>query len=169
MLTVIMLYGSNAAAQDSKTTDSKSQDDKTQTGKTRSGIVQNRKLGLGFILGEPTGLSLKKWIGDTTAIDGSASWSFGRGSALQLHADYLLHLFNLFKVGRGKLPLYYGLGGRVKFDDDSKAGIRFPLGISYILENEPLDIFFEVAPILNLAPRTEFDLNGAVGVRYYFW
>jgi hypothetical protein len=159
MLTVMMLYGSNVAAQDSKIQDSK----------TPNSTIQDRKLGLGFILGEPTGLSLKKWIGDTVAIDGSASWSFGRKSALQLHADYLLHIFNLIKVGKGKLPLYYGLGVRVKFEDDSKAGIRFPLGINYIFENEPLDIFFEVAPIINLAPSTEFDLNGAIGIRYFFW
>jgi hypothetical protein len=32
----------------------------------------------------------------------------------------------------------------------------------------PVDIFIELAPILDLVPETDFTVNGAVGVRYFF-
>jgi hypothetical protein len=138
-----------------------------------SAAAQDSGFGLGIILGEPTGLSLKQWVNDNAAIDGAIAWSFGEHDALHLHANYLVHNFTLFKMEQGKLPLYYGIGGRIKFeenrhDEDTKIGVRIPVGISYILANSPLDIFLEIAPLLDLTPSTEFDLNGAVGIRYFF-
>jgi hypothetical protein len=133
-----------------------------------TGAAQERYWGLGIILGEPTGLSGKLWTSNTTAIDGATAWSFGDKDALHLHVDYLVHNFDLLKVKQGKLPLYYGIGGRIKFENDSKVGIRIPVGINYILPEAPLDIFFEIVPLLDLAPGTEFGLNGAIGIRYFF-
>ncbi len=124
--------------------------------------------GLGIIVGEPTGLSAKLWTGNSTAIDGAVAWSFGKDSALHLHADYLFYNFNLFKVEKGKLPLYYGIGGRIKLVDDMKVGVRIPVGINYIFAKAPLDIFLEIVPMLELVPRTEFNLNGGIGIRYFF-
>jgi hypothetical protein len=110
----------------------------------------------------------KLWTSNTTAIDGATAWSFGDKDALHLHVDYLVHNFDLLKAKQGKLPLYYGIGGRIKFENDSKVGIRIPVGMNYILSEAPLDIFFEIVPLLDLAPGTEFDLNGAIGIRYSF-
>jgi hypothetical protein len=73
------------------------------------------------------GLSAKLWTGNSTAIDGAVVWSFGKDSALHLHADYLFYNFNLFKVEKGKLPLYYGIGGRIKLADDMKVGVHIPV------------------------------------------
>ncbi|OYD16295.1 hypothetical protein CH333_03785 [candidate division WOR-3 bacterium JGI_Cruoil_03_44_89] len=130
--------------------------------------AQDSGFGLGIIVGEPTGLSAKLWTANSTAINGAVGWSFAKESALYLHADYLLHNFNLFKVEKGKLPLYYGIGVRIKFEDNSKVGIRIPVGINYIFVKAPLDILLEIAPLLDLAPSTEFGLNGAIGIRYFF-
>ena len=38
--------------------------------------AQEKDFGVGAILGEPTGVSLKKWLGARTAIDGALAWSF---------------------------------------------------------------------------------------------
>lgn len=130
--------------------------------------AQDSGFGLGIILGEPTGISFKNWIGSRTAIDGGVAWSFGNNDSLHLHADYLVHKFNLFKVKKGKLALYYGIGGRVKTEEKSRVGIRIPVGINYIFGEAPLDIFLELAPVLDLAPSTEFGLTGSIGIRYYF-
>jgi len=46
--------------------------------------------------------------------------------------------------------------------------VRIPLGINYIFEKVPLDIFLEFVPLLDLVPGTNFRLKGAVGIRYYF-
>jgi len=132
-------------------------------------VAQDRGFGLGIIVGEPTGLSFKKWSGDTTAIGGAVAWSFGKKNVLHLHGDYLVHNFNLLKVEEDKLALYYGIGGRIKIiKDESRVGVRIPLGINYIFEKAPLDIFLEFVPLLDLVPSTNFELNGAIGIRYRF-
>ncbi|KPK74533.1 MAG: hypothetical protein AMJ89_06065 [candidate division Zixibacteria bacterium SM23_73] len=130
--------------------------------------AQDSGFGLGVILGEPTGISGKLWIEDSKAIDGAVAWSFDDESAMHLHADLLFHSSNISKVEMSKLLLYYGIGGRIKFEEDSKAGVRVPLGINYIPSKGPLDVFLEIVPILDLAPSTDFGLSGAIGIRYFF-
>jgi hypothetical protein len=124
--------------------------------------------GIGVILGEPTGISLKIWNSGTTALDAAAAWSFKSERKLHLHMDYLFHNFKLFKVRQGKLPLYYGIGGRIKFEEETRVGVRFPVGICYILRDTPIDIFFEIVPLLDLTPETDFDFNACIGIRYFF-
>lgn len=130
--------------------------------------AQDKGFGLGIILGEPTGISFKNWVGSRTAIDGGVAWSFSDNDSLHLHLDYLVHNFNIFKAKKGKLALYYGIGGRVKIHDESRFGVRIPVGINYIFGNAPLDIFIELVPVLDLVPSTEFGLTGGIGIRYYF-
>jgi len=132
-------------------------------------LAQNQGFGLGFMLGDPTAISFKKWTGSKTAFDGGAGWSFGNSGSFHVHADYLIHSFNLITVERGKAPLYFGLGARLNTEDETKFGFRIPLGVSYIFEKAPLDIFFELVPLFDLAPSTDFGgLEWSVGVRYYF-
>ncbi len=141
-----------------------------------NGFAEDR-FGLGVIVGEPTGLSLKYWLDDDHAIDGAAAWSFSGNDSFQLHADYLWHNYDLIDSGTlsGKLPVYYGVGARLKFkdddrhhDDDAAFGIRVPLGISYLFADAPFDLFAEIVPILDLTPDTDLELNAAIGVRFYF-
>lgn len=130
-----------------------------------------RDFGLGIILGEPTGICGKLWTGGNSAVDGAVAWSTDNNASLHLHADYLVHSFSAGRVEKGRLPFYYGIGGRMKFaenNNDDFIGVRIPVGIEYLLENAPVDIFFEIVPILDLAPDTDFDLNAAVGARYFF-
>ncbi|MCA9727160.1 MAG: hypothetical protein KC729_05705 [Candidatus Eisenbacteria bacterium] len=125
-------------------------------------------LGLGIIAGEPTGISMKLWTSNRTALDGAVAWSFDE--AVHLHADYLWHFFDRFDIDEGYLPLYVGVGGRTQLHDVGKdeLGFRIPFGASYLFENAPVDIFGEVAPVMNVAPDTELKAEGAIGVRYFF-
>ncbi len=126
---------------------------------------------LGAILGEPTGISLKYWTGASTALDGAVSWSLrtGRGDWLYIHWDYLWHNFHLIKDESVDIPLYYGIGGRtVLGGGDTWLGLRFPVGLSWLLNGAPLDIFLELAGVINLVPGTDFDINGGLGIRYVF-
>lgn len=125
------------------------------------------KLGLGFLLGEPTGISVKSWNSSRSAFDIGAAWSLaGReGEALHLHADYLLHSWF---SDTNNLALYYGLGGRIIFADEAAVGARVPVGLNYVFSSVPFDMFVEAAPILDLTPEIELAGNGAIGIRYYF-
>lgn len=131
--------------------------------------------GLGFIIGEPTGLSLKYWLDKEHAIDGAAAWSSSENDSFQLHADYLIHNYELLNAD--DLPVYYGLGARLKFKDhdgrgrnrnDAIFGIRIPLGVTYLFDDAPLDLFFELVPVLDIAPDVDLDINAAIGLRFYF-
>ena len=130
--------------------------------------AQNSGLGLGVLIGEPTGISAKLWLKGPSAVDAAAAWSTRGDNSLHLHVDYLHHFFGLFPVPQGKLPLYVGGGGRVRFADNSKFGVRVPVGLAYLFPTIPVDIFLEIAPIVDLAPDTGFDINGGIGARYYF-
>lgn len=132
--------------------------------------AQKGNLGVGVILGQPTGISAKLWNGRTTAFDAAAAWAINQdGGAMHLHADYLIHNFELLQVEEGMLPLYFGIGGKVQLGPDVGFGIRVPLGISYIFNDDlPLDTFLEIAPTLDLMPSTGFSIDGGIGVRYYF-
>jgi hypothetical protein len=129
---------------------------------------QDKKIGAGIILGEPTGLSFKYWLTEKTALDAGLAWSFVDENAFQIQADYLIHNFNLIKVSKGKLPFYFGIGGRLKFSTDVILGVRVPLGLAYLFDSEPIDVFLEIAPILDLLPQTDFTISAAIGGRYFF-
>lgn len=138
--------------------------------------AQIRGFGIGIILGEPTGISIKNWLGQTSALDLAVAWSFERYISLTIHADYLKHNFRLIRVDKGALPFYYGIGGRIKLKDDDAArndndearlGVRVPVGLAYHFENVTLDVFLEVVPILELVPSTDFTISAAVGIRYF--
>ena len=124
---------------------------------------------LGVILGEPTGLSAKYWTSRINAIDFGAAWSFQGDGQFHFHCDYLFHNYEFFQVDPGSLPIYFGIGGRVRFDDDdSRIGLRLVLGAEYLTDAYPMSVFFEIAPIVDFAPETEADLNGGIGIRYIF-
>ena len=135
-------------------------------------------LALGIILGEPTGISIKAWVDDKTAVDGAAAWSFSGYDSFQLHADYLIHYFDVMEADdlRGALPVYVGIGGRIRLreehrgddDEDVTLGVRLPFGMTYIPDSAPVDVFVEFVPILDVVPDTDFDLAAGFGARFFF-
>ena len=79
---------------------------------------------------------------------------------------FLIHNFGVF----GKVvPLYYGIGGRIKFrKDETRIGVRIPVGVAYDIPSTSINLFLEIVPLLNLNPSTSFTLNGAIGGRFHF-
>jgi hypothetical protein len=144
----------------------------------------NKTFGLGLMLGAPTGLSGKYFYASDRAID------FGLGvigryrhrDGVHLHVDHLWHPVSLVSEPAFELPLYVGIGGRFfnwnddrdGYPDGQVLGVRVPLGIAFDFNNVPLDVFVEVAFVLDFFiddtsnDDIGTDLNGAVGVRYWF-
>ena len=131
-------------------------------------LAADRTVGVGIILGEPTGISIKKWTGSTTAFDLGLAWSLGGNNEFHIHGDYLWHNYSVFKVDSGKLPLYYGIGLRARLATDTQVGVRGVIGLAYIFAEAPIDIFLEIAPVMDLIPGTAFGFNGAIGARFFF-
>ena len=99
------------------------------------------------------------------SVDAAAAWSFSGEKSLSLHSDYLWFRNDVFKVEKGRLPLYYGLGARIKLEDKSLVGARFPVGLQYFFKDESFTVFAEIVPILDLLPDSELSVNVAIGFR----
>lgn len=128
------------------------------------------QFGLGIMLGEPTGVNGKYFIDKYNALDAAFGWSPFGDNDFHIHADYLYHIYSLTDSGMGEAPVYFGLGARAVFrnDKDNQAGFRFPVGVDHLFTSVPFDVFVEIVPILNVAPDTDFDLEGVVGARFFF-
>jgi len=142
--------------------------------------AQSSKAQLGVIINSPTGISGKVWLDSRNALDGALGWIIGDNSNFYFHTNFLRHYFGKFTVEGGQLPLYWGLGIKFIFvddystiagtfipEDDIVVGIRLPLGTCYIYGDSMFDIFFEVAPYINVTPDPLFSLDGAIGFRLF--
>ena len=139
--------------------------------------------GAGFMIGNTsTGANAKIWFGDDVA----AQFSIGAGplgNNLRFHFD-LLYVFYQWDAGDNlySLPFYVGAGGAAGVywkhpwpDDRTDLGVRVPIGMSVVIPDNPVEIYFEVAPNLS-SYHDDFDdenhfvffVDGAIGVRYYF-
>lgn len=137
------------------------------------------RFGIGLMAGEPTGLSLVTRLGSDRAVQAGLAWSFAENESFHLHADYVI-------LDRGRIAppelehraaLYWGVGLRVKFRDDdglgrnrddTLVGIRLPLGVVWHAATTAVELFGELAPVFDVAPDTDLDIQLAAGVRRYF-
>ncbi len=133
------------------------------------GNIREKTIGTGIAVGDLSGISIKTWRAEDTAIDAVLSWW---GGELKFSVNFLKHFFDIIDNGQQSYPLYYGFGTRVRIRDDdpdkSTVGLRFPGGISYIFPEAPMDAFLEVAPVVGVVPDTAFEFTAMTGLRYYF-
>lgn len=140
-------------------------------------------IGVGIILGEPTGVTVKLYLRDDRAIQAAVGSAF-IGGGLQLHGDYLFHPYILQDRDSFVLPVYVGPGVRLidyttgRNDASGNTTSAFALGargvagLLFDFKNVPLDAFIEVAAVLEYEFRDGAGfgivLNAGGGVRYYF-
>jgi len=126
--------------------------------------------GMGVLLGEPSGLSMKWWTGLRSAWAAGVGYSLKDDADLHGHVDYLWHKVRDLGSDQPRLPLYYGIGARYRANDvgEDSVGIRIPIGLEYLFANSSFDVFFEIVPVLDVVPELDFDANLGVGARYFF-
>jgi len=151
-------------------------------------VGYGRTFGLGFMVGDPTGLTGKLWVGRTNAIDfGLGFWGYGpdacagRGlpcdrfgyHAGTVNADYLWQS-NIVR-GRAQLDWHIGAGGRSIWyggcaGDCFALAARMPVGLDLMFANPAmLELFVELAPTLYFVPTlADLGVEGAFGARFYF-
>lgn len=135
---------------------------------------------LGVTLGEPTGVSVKRYLGGKNAFDLNIDFVYGPG--FRLGADYLWGLAQLlsdrsvadlnFYLGAGPFlgtlqgPCE-GFGGwRRDCNGDVYAGGRMPVGLELVFKRVPVTLGLEVAPGIAFAPgRAGFLLDAALVAR----
>lgn len=134
--------------------------------------------GFGIVIGEPTGLAWKYKINHINAVDGTIG--FAPDDAFRINVDYLWHAYPFEEQ---HLAVHYGLGaafgfGRTESEfphnhsfagngEDLGFGIRGVVGLTYSIPRSPVDLFFEIAPLIVAAPEGGFGLDVGLGVRVY--
>ena len=160
-------------------------------------VGNQRTFGLGFALGSPSSLVGKVFVGAGRAIDFGVSFAgygygYSRGGCwdgrkyvncrgdydqLGLHADYLWQE-NLVH-GQVTLDWHIGAGARMwildqrNYADDGDGTValaaRMPVGLDLMFHKPSfLELFFEIAPSIYIIPGTNFDIEAALGARFYF-
>jgi hypothetical protein len=149
-------------------------------------VGYSRKIGLGFVLGDPTGLSGKYWVGPTNAFDfalGFTNYGAGVGASCftdnngvqhcqgyfdtSINVDYLWQS-NIVRGG-AQLDWYIGGGGRVVIFGGRgfNLGARMPVGVALMFNNPSfLEVFFELAPAFYI--YNGLTIEGGLGLRIYF-
>jgi hypothetical protein len=149
----------------------------------------SQDFGIGFVLGNPSGLSAKLPAGGINAFHFILAYDQGRGwgnrgwdgercgpnynnndcdGRLYVGGDYVWYNYNAIPVSKGRLPLFYGPGVWVSTADNTSVGIRFALGLEYQFATAPFDIFFEIAPGVRVIPNTQGYVSSGLGARFYF-
>jgi hypothetical protein len=145
----------------------------------------NKTFGLGLELGAPFGLTGKYFLGEGSdrALDfgiGDIDYFYGDRYGLHIYGDYLFHPVSLVQTEAFELPLYAGIGARFwnftdrRLNDAGYAlGLRVPVGIAFDFNNVPLDVFFQLAFVLDFVRdygnRSVIGaVDGSIGIRYWF-
>jgi hypothetical protein len=142
-----------------------------------------KKLGAGVMLGVPLSAVGKLMLTSELAVDvGMGAYvAFRDRTGFHMHADLLFHPFVAVEGETFKAPLYVGLGSRfLHYQGINHVGVRVPLGIAFVFDNLPIDVFLETAFIYDFSISQgepgevgesgpgAVDVNGLIGLRYYF-
>lgn len=123
-------------------------------------------LGLGFVFGAPSGLSIKVPAG-ANSLNMAVGYDLNHQD-MSLRAEYAWYAYNVFPVARGRLPIYFGPGVHANIHNDAAIGVHGILGLEYQFANAPLDVFLEIGPGINLTPSTHTNVSGGLGMRFFF-
>lgn len=134
-------------------------------------------VGIGVILGSPTGLTAKFNLARQSAISVHAGWSLAENTKFHITADHQFLFPGVIHDENGRaireLSPYLGIGGRVLVHENEPEnetefwmGMRIGGGIEYQISQ--FGLFIELYPVVNLLPETDFDFEGGLGVIFYF-
>ena len=137
--------------------------------------IDKGTLGVGLVLGEPTGICAKLYVKDDQALQVAVGFAFIK-QGIQVDIDYVFHPWILQDKDSFVLPVY--LGPRVRFIDYQASGgnyfapgIGAVAGLLFDFKNAPLDAFLEVAGVAEYGfsgHGANAAFNAGAGIRYYF-
>lgn len=142
---------------------------------------EGRNFGFGLILGDPVGATIKVWTAPDQAFTGMIAASYF-GSP-RIGGDYIWH-FDAFRsdvvkmyagpglvlgLGRGAYYIYRRNGDVFYVRDEGVAGIaaRVMLGLNIVPRQTPIEIFFEVGPLVGISPGFGAAVDLGLGIRFY--
>ena len=133
-------------------------------------ILLSQISAIGVGIGTPTGLSIM-FGGDVRTLTG---WNFDRGMFyISIDRDFYSR-----SAAFEPMDFYVGFGGYLfglevrgpgnPTDDEIYFGVRVPIGIEYMLRDIPVSLGIEVAPSLNIVPRTDIVFFADIYALFHF-
>jgi hypothetical protein len=122
-------------------------------------VAEPDRWSAGFVLGAPTGLTVKRYLGGPNAFD--VGFGFALGPGLRVWGDYLFGLaqlpsdsssvgLDLFLGAGPMLGTFRGSCGVIASDrcggGEVYAGVRIPFGVEAVFRRTPLAVGIELAP-----------------------
>ncbi|MDD2195551.1 MAG: hypothetical protein PHE03_06200 [Bacteroidales bacterium] len=135
---------------------------------------QTYKTGLGLKGGYPSGVTVKHFLDNRSAVEGIASFGWGGFGITGL---YQFH--NPIPDLPG-LSWYYGGGAHLAIanddDDDDNPwrgeeltlGIDGVIGLEYVFAEAPISIGIDILPVLNIIQKPGVWFNSGIAIRYTF-
>lgn len=125
-----------------------------------------KDFGAGLFIGSPTGITGQVFLKDDRAIRAMLGLNGGKAD---INSDYIFWFPDAIGSDKMSFNLFLGAGARLRFSDPTRFGVRIPVGVSTFFDNdEVFEGYVEIAPIVDLAPKVELDINGGIGFRFYF-
>ncbi|MEL6673110.1 MAG: hypothetical protein AAFR61_12995 [Bacteroidota bacterium] len=126
---------------------------------------------IGARTGSATGLSLKQFVAEYSAVEGLLVW---RRDGIRLIGLFEQHLV---LTRDGSSLLYGGIGGHVGWTgliSDTNIpqrayGVDFVLGLSYVFPRSPITLSVDVKPMFELYRGNRFSGNNAGVTLRYTW
>lgn len=141
-------------------------------------------LGIGLVVGSPTGITGKWVAGNHVAFD--ATVGIGFGEDLHVHADWLWEGDSLLNEEGANLRWFAGVGGRFEIDDENDCesetndkcdeddddvdlGPRVPVGLELRFASvKSLELFAEIALGIEIVDDPGLTFDGGIGARWFF-
>ncbi len=134
---------------------------------------QDRDWGIGLRLGDPTGVTAKKYFPSNKALE-LALGADHNGDGITFLVHYLIH--HPISDAPG-LDWYVGFGGQIEDndrkdrddDDDVELGADGVIGLEYTFAQSRLSAFLDVILFLELIDDPlDLELDAGIGLRYNF-
>jgi hypothetical protein len=145
----------------------------------------------GFILGDPTGITLRQGLVGGNAVQLHLGFSPFPGDAVAAMVDWTFDVWDIFRDNSSlSLPIYVGLGAKAQWFTgqyyiyDYHGQRRFPdllhfglgarglVGLRASLRQAPIDLFMELAPLgvifIVPNPGIYYDADFGLGARFRF-
>jgi len=139
-------------------------------GSTATPSTARADIGIGIFLVQPTGLDLKLGLGARSGLDIVIGVENINNEVSYGHVTYLLTPF----IAHGSdviVPFRIGIGGALfgLVEDNIGAKLRVPLELGFRFRRTPLEIYGEIAFCITFFnSNADFELDGGIGLRFYF-
>ncbi len=136
---------------------------------------QDKNWGIGIRLGDPTGISAKKYLGASNGLELALGGNI-EGRGLQFLVHYLFH----FPINNAPgLDWYYGFGAQIEDDhrddhdrgrdDETEFGADGVLGLEYTFASGRLSAYVDGILFVELIDDPfDLELDAGIGLRFNF-